>query len=113
MKKFHKTPLAIAMGATLLPLTANIAQAGANPFALSEMGSGYMQTAEAKPADQGGMDKMKDGACGEGKCGASMKQGAAADKKAVEAKCAANKAGAKPAAGAPAGETPKPEGSKQ
>lgn len=92
MKKLHKTPFAIAMGASLLPLTANVAQADSNPFALSELGSGYMQTAEAKPAD--GASKMKDGACGEGKCGAAMmKQDASADKKAIEGKCAGNKPG--------------------
>jgi len=102
MKKFHKTPFAIAMGATLLPLTANVAQADTNPFALSELGSGYMQTAEAKP-DADGANKMKDGACGEGKCGAAMKQGAAADKKAIEGKCAGNK----PAA--PSADTKKPD----
>ncbi len=113
MKKIHKTPFAIAMGASLLPLTANVAQAETNPFALSELGSGYMQTAEAKP-DQAGTEKMKDGACGEGKCGASMmKQGAAgaagaADKKAMEGKCAGNKPAPAPAPAA--GDAKKMEG---
>ncbi len=107
MKKIHKTPFAIAMGASLLPLAVNVAQAEANPFALSELGSGYMLTAEAKP-DQAGSDKMKDGACGEGKCGASMMKqgaaGAAADKKAMEGKCAGNKP-----APAPSADTKKPD----
>lgn len=99
MKKIHKTPLAIAMGASLLPLTVTVAQAENNPFALTEMASGYMLTAEANP--QAGADKkMKDGACGEGKCGAAMKQSGAADKKAVEGKCATNKPS--PAAPSPA-----------
>lgn len=109
MKKIHKTPFAIAMGASLLPLAANVAQAESNPFALSELGSGYMQTAEAK-SEQTGAEKMKDGACGEGKCGASMmKQGAAAsgDKKAMEGKCAGNKPAPAPA---PAGDAKKMEG---
>jgi uncharacterized low-complexity protein len=91
MKKFHKTPLAIAMGASLLPLVANIAQADSNPFALTELSSTYMQTADAKTdADAA---KMKEGACGEGKCGAAMSKSAspAADKKAFEGKCATNK----------------------
>jgi uncharacterized low-complexity protein len=92
MKKIQKTPLAIAMGASLLPLTANLAQADSNPFALTEMSAAYMQTAEAAP-QTGGADKMKDGACGEGKCGAGMtKPGTTPDKKAVEGKCAGNKA---------------------
>lgn len=104
MKKIHKTPLAIAMGASLLPMAANVAQAETNPFALSELDSGYMQTAEAKP--EAGADKMKDGACGEGKCGAAMmKQGSSSsDKKAMEGKCAGNKP-------APAGDTKKGQGS--
>lgn len=95
MKKIHKTPFALAMGASLLPLAANVAQAETNPFALTELDSAYMQTAEAK-TDQGSDGKMKDGSCGEGKCGAAMKQGSASDKKAVEGKCAGNK----PASGA-------------
>lgn len=101
MKKFHKSPLAIAMGVSLLPLAVTVAQAETNPFALSELGSGYMQTAEAAPQPADAAKKMKDGACGEGKCGAAMKQGAAADKKAVEGKCATNKM-------APATATPTP-----
>ena len=91
MKNSHKTPLAIAMGATLLPLAINVAQADSNPFALADLGAGYMLTAEATPA-QGATDKMKDGSCGEGKCGAAMmKPSAAQDKKAIEGKCATNK----------------------
>ena len=91
MKKFHKTPLAVAMGASLLPFAAGIAQADSNPFALSELSSAYMQTAENK-ADADA-SKMKEGACGEGKCGAAMSKPAspAADKKAFEAKGATNK----------------------
>ncbi|WKJ89467.1 hypothetical protein QZJ86_15785 [Methylomonas montana] len=90
MKKINKTPFAIAIGASLLPtLAGNIAQADSNPFALSELSSGYMLTAEAKP-DQAGADKMKDGACGEGKCGASMKK-STDTKAATEGKCAGNK----------------------
>lgn len=91
MKKFHKTPLAIAMGASLLPLTANVVQADSNPFALSELSSAYMQTAEAKTDAEA--SKMKEGSCGEGKCGAAMSKSVApaADKKAIEGKCAASK----------------------
>jgi len=69
MKKKYTGSIAVAMSG-LLPLVAQVAQAEVNPFALSELSSAYMQTAEAKPADDAA--KMKDGACGEGKCGAAM-----------------------------------------
>ena len=95
MKKLHKTPFAIAIGASLLPLTVSASQID-NPFALSDLGSGYMQTAEA---GKGGASKMKDGACGEGKCGGAMMQ-KSTDSKALEGKCAGNKP-------APAAEQPK------
>lgn len=95
MKKNYKSTVAIAIGG-LLPLAAQVANADVNPFALSELSSAYMLTAEAKPADDAA--KMKDGACGEGKCGAAMmKPAPAPDKKALEGKCAGNK----PAAPAP------------
>lgn len=95
MNKHHKTPFALAISATLLPLAA-MAQTDGNPFALSEMSSGYMQTAEA---GKDGADKMKDGACGEGKCGAAMMAPKTTEKKALEGKCAGNKPAA-PASGA-------------
>ena len=89
MKKNHKTPFAIALTASVASMSANIAQAeSSNPFALSELSSGYMQTAQADN-DKSGTNKMKDGACGEGKCGASMMQGN--QEKTVEGKCAGNK----------------------
>ncbi|NJA07263.1 MULTISPECIES: hypothetical protein [Methylomonas] len=89
MKKIHKTPFAIAIGASLLPtLGMNAAQAESNPFALTDLGSGYMLTAEAKP--DAAADKMKDGSCGEGKCGAAMMK-KTPDKTATEGKCAGNK----------------------
>ena len=88
MRRNQKTPFALAMSASLLPFTANAVQTEANPFALSDLNSGYMQTAEA---EKDGESKMKDGACGEGKCGASMMQQKAPDSKAMEGKCAGNK----------------------
>lgn len=87
MKKIQKTPFAIAMSASLLPFAANALETEANPFALSDMDSGYMQTAEA---EKSGDSKMKDGACGEGKCGGAMMQ-KSTDTKAIEGKCAGNK----------------------
>ncbi|MDD2762250.1 MAG: hypothetical protein PHH11_18380 [Methylomonas sp.] len=87
MKKIQKTPFAIAISASLLPFAANAIETEANPFALSELDSGYMQTAEAEKA---GDSKTKDGACGEGKCGGAMMQ-KSTDTKAIEGKCAGNK----------------------
>ena len=103
MKNSRKTPFALAMGASLLPFAAITAQADRNPFALTELNSAYMQTAEATaPATPpAATDKAKSGSCGEGKCGAAMKHGAAAEKKVTEAKCATAKP-ATPPADAPA-----------
>ena len=70
-------PLSIAIGATFAVSMAasNIASAapaGDNPFAMSELESGYMQVA-GKDGKCGegkcGGDKKKEGKCGEGKCG--------------------------------------------
>ncbi len=95
MKNTKKTPLAIAIGSTIISgLTATAVQAenslefDSNPFSLTELSSGYMQTAESDDAKKGGM-KMKDGSCGEGKCGGSMMKGE--EEKTVEGKCAGNK----------------------
>ena len=88
MKKIQKTPFALAMSASLLPFAANAVQTEANPFALSDLSSGYMQTAEA---DKDGASKMKDGSCGEGKCGGAMMEQKAPEAKAMEGKCAGNK----------------------
>lgn len=120
MKKVAKTPLAVTLGTSLITgLGAANAQTGAasdNPFALRELSSGYMVTAEAqqqpaapaaeapaqsdmKNMDTTNMDlKKMEGACGEGKCGAAMmkkaeeakKSGGAAEK-AMEGKCAGMK----------------------
>ena len=92
-----KSPLAIAVGTTLLGgLAATSANAEMNadlglvnnPFSLNEMDSGYMQL--AKSDSKKSAVKMQDGACGEGKCGASMMPKGALEKT-VEGKCAGNK----------------------
>ena len=97
MKKMNKTPLAAAMGAALISSFASMpAQAEANPFAMTELASGYMQLAEMKCGASMGMAQPKtpegacagakttktaetakkvEGACGEGTCGAMMKDG--------------------------------------
>lgn len=88
MKKIQKTPFALAMSASLLPFAANANGTDAtNPFALSDLHSGYMQTAEA---EKSGESKMQDGACGEGKCGGAMMQ-KGTNTKTMEGKCAGNK----------------------
>lgn len=95
MKKITQTPFVIAGTlVTGLTSTAIHAQAGtykdldANPFTISELSNGYMQTAESDSA-KGSKEKMKDGACGEGKCGSAMMKGS--EEKTAEGKCAGNK----------------------
>jgi len=95
MKKSNKTPFAIAVGGTLVSgLTSTAIQAdiptelGANPFALTELSTGYMQTAEAD-SEAENKKMMKDGSCGEGKCGGAMQKGS--EEKTAEGKCAGNK----------------------
>jgi uncharacterized low-complexity protein len=90
MKKLNKTPLAVAMGAALIsgfaPIAAN---AEANPFAMTEMSSGYMQLAEAAGemkcgANMGGMVKPK---AAEGACAGSKTTAATEAAKKVEGSC--------------------------
>ncbi len=77
--------LSWAAGATLVTTLAasNIASAatpaGDNPFAMSELGGGYMLIA----------DKGSEGKCGEGKCGGKSKD------KGAEGKCGEGKCGGK------------------
>ena len=75
-------PLAVAMGAAFVTSLAGtgVANAADNPFAMSDLSSGYM-VAESK-----GME----GKCGEGKCGEKMKmhEGKCGEKtKPMEGKC--------------------------
>ncbi len=90
-----KSPLALMVGSTLVSgLTATAVMAEgrtdveSDPFAMTELSSGYMQLAQADKAK--GAMKMKGGACGEGKCGASMMPKGALEKTS-EGKCAGNK----------------------
>lgn len=87
----NKTPLAAAMGAALISSFASTtANAEANPFAMTELSSGYMQLAEMKCGASMGMPEMKkpaEGACAgakpaadtakkaEGSCGAQCAEG--------------------------------------
>ena len=93
-----KSPLAVAAVGTSLfsGLTVGTAhaegvanvEANPNPFAMTELNSGYMQVAQAD--EKKGSMKMKEGACGEGQCGASMMPKGALEKTS-EGKCAGNK----------------------
>lgn len=107
MKKFKKAPLAVAMGTAVISSFAANVQAEGNPFALSELSSGYM-VADAK-SSQGACGsnvsdgngnpvttakktatnaaKKTEGSCGEGMCGGMMSGGKM--KPGMEQKCGA------------------------
>jgi uncharacterized low-complexity protein len=92
-------PLAIAVGAALATSLASttVVNAAENPFAMSELSSGYMvaDAAEGKCGEgKCGGDKKaaEEGKCGEGKCGGDKKaaeEGAA--KTTEEGKCGGDK----------------------
>lgn len=101
MKK-NKTPLAITIGSTLIsglattPIQADtFSTLNNNPFKISELSNGYMQTAEVKAKKESTV-KKKDGSCGEGKCGSSLMGGS--EEKTSEGSCAGNKPMPKPVA---------------
>ena len=82
-----KKPLSIALGAAFATslAAAPLANAADNPFAMSELSSGYM------------VAEMAEGKCGEGKCGADKAKAMAtegADKATAEGKCGEGKCGA-------------------
>ena len=65
-------PLVVALGTTLGALGAVNAQAAdSNPFALNDLGSGYMVEGPEAKCGEGkcGGDKAGEAKCGEGKCG--------------------------------------------
>ena len=75
-----KTPLALAIGTAFAASLAtssiaNAAPSSNNPFAMSELSSGYMQVADVKEGKCGGTKATEEGKCGgtkatkEGKCG--------------------------------------------
>jgi len=98
-QKTMMKPLAIALGAAFVTSLASIpvANAAENPFAMSELSSGYMvaemaegkcggDKAKAKAEGKCGGDKAAaEGKCGEGKCGG--------DKTKKEGKCGEGKCG--------------------
>ncbi|MCH8846456.1 MAG: hypothetical protein IIC11_06950 [Proteobacteria bacterium] len=91
MSKERKlTPMAAALGTTFAVslMASPITQAAANPFTMTDHGTGYMVA-------EGG-DKKAEGKCGEGKCG-DKKGGGASDEKKAEGKCGEGKCGDKKA----------------
>lgn len=117
MKKFSKTPLAVAMGTAVLSGFAANATADSNPFAMTELSNGYMQVAVKYDAKQNqgscgsnatdssgnpvgkakGDAKKSEGSCGEGMCGAMMSGGKM--KKGMEQSCGAMMKGKEGACG--------------
>lgn len=85
---------------------ATAAEAGSNPFAMSELSSGYMQLADSHMEGKCGEGKCggdkkrdKEGKCGEGKCGGdkemkkNMEGKSGGDKAKQEGKCGEGKCG--------------------
>ncbi len=81
-----KTPLAIALGVSMAAGMATTANAGENPFGMTELSNGYMQVAAAHMEAKCGGDMKK----GEGKCGGSMMKDG---EKKMEGKCGEGKCG--------------------
>ena len=102
MSKERKlTPIASALGATFAVslMASPITQAAANPFTMTDHGTGYM-VAEGNCGDKKGKEgscgdeKGKEGSCGDKK-GDEMKneQGMTSDEKKGEGKCGEGKCG--------------------
>ena len=87
-KKSNLTPVAIAAGTALVTSLASttVANAAGNPFAMSELSSGYMVAEMAEGKCGGKMKSATEGKCGEGKCGGEMKT-------TTEGKCGEGKCG--------------------
>jgi len=96
-KKSNFKPMSIALGTAFAASMAasNVATAaeGANPFAMNELSSGYMQVADKGMEGKcGGKKSEKEGKCGEGKCGGKK---ATEGKAMEEGKCGEGKCGGK------------------
>lgn len=97
--KMNKTPLAAAMGvAVISTFAATAANAEANPFAMTELTSGYMQLAEAgKTAEMAcgaSMNMTKPGKTAEGACAGAKTPAAGTAAKTAEGKCGDGSCGA-------------------
>ena len=98
------TPIAAALGATFAVslMASPITQAAANPFTMTDHGTGYMVAEEGNCGDKGhegscGDKKGEEGSCGdkkaEGSCGDKKGEGSCGDKKKEEGKCGEGKCG--------------------
>ncbi|MDF1583234.1 MAG: hypothetical protein RQ733_11925 [Methyloprofundus sp.] len=102
MKKTTKTLTTLGT-ALASSFAASAVNAESNPFAMTELSSGYMQLAQADKAEEmqcGSkmkMDKKTEAACGEGKCGSMMANGKM--KKGLEQSCGAMMKGKEGACG--------------
>ena len=86
-------PLAAAVGVALLSSLAfsSAAVASDNPFAATDLESGYLLAGEGDTET----DKGEEGKCGEGKCGENKgEEGKCGEGKAEEGKCGEGKCGA-------------------
>lgn len=89
MKKMSLTPVAAALGTTFaVTLAASPLVNAANPFSMTDLGSGYM------------VADSHEGKCGEGKCGAKKSEegkcgGSEESAKSEEGKCGEGKCGEK------------------
>ena len=74
-KKTNLKPLAVALGAAFVTTLATtpVANAAENPFAMSELSSGYMVAENMEGKSDGDKKMDKEGKCGEGKCGGDKK----------------------------------------
>ena len=70
--------LSVAAAAALIGSLALTSVAGASPFASTDLGQGYMQVGDEKPAE---------GKCGEGKCGAAKGKEGSCGEKGKEKSC--------------------------
>lgn len=100
MKNTTKTLTTIGT-AVASTFAANAVNAESNPFAMTELDSGYMQLAQSDKAGEmkcgSKMDKKAEAACGEGRCGAMMEDGKM--KKGLENSCGAMMKGKEGACG--------------
>lgn len=91
-------PLSVALGATfavtLAASNVSAAPAGDNPFAMSELKSGYMQLA-GNEGKCGGKKETKEGKCGEGKKAEKEGKCGEGKKSTKEGKCGEGKCGGK------------------
>ncbi|MCK5830632.1 MAG: hypothetical protein KAH20_10045 [Methylococcales bacterium] len=97
--KILKTPLAAAISSVVVSvLTPTVASADIDPFAVSELSTGYMQVAQGYTVvpwegEKASEASCGEGKCGEGKCGENDKKAEEATEKATEAKCGEGKCG--------------------